>query len=75
MDLIVPPIEDELYPTLGDQICEFLEERACFGPGDLKGLPLILDDDRRFIIHRAYEVWPQGHPKAGRRRWKPRWGC
>lgn len=70
MDLIVPAIEDELYPTLGDQVCAFLEERACFGPGDLKGQPLKLDDDRRFIIHRAYEVWPEGHPKVGRRRWK-----
>lgn len=70
MDLIVPPIEDELFPTLGDQVCAFLEERACFGPGDLKGQPLRLDDDRRFILHRAYEVWPKGHPREGRRRWK-----
>ncbi|OCB09239.1 terminase [Mycolicibacterium porcinum] len=70
MDLIVPPIEQELYPTLGGQICDFLQERACFGPGDLKGKPLVLDEDRKFIIHRAYEVWPQGHPREGRRRWK-----
>lgn len=70
MDLIVPPIEDIDYPTLGDQVCAFLEERACFGPGDLKGQPLVLDDDRKFILYRAYEVWPQDHPKAGRRRWK-----
>lgn len=70
MDLIVPPIEDEFYPTLGDQVCSFLEERACFGPGDLKGQPLKLDDDRKFILYRAYEVWPMGHPRAGRRRWK-----
>jgi hypothetical protein len=57
------------------QVCDFLEGKngwtgACFGPGDLKGQPLGLDEDRRFIIYRAYEVWPQGHPKAGRRRWK-----
>ncbi|MBU8830841.1 terminase [Mycolicibacterium goodii] len=70
MDMIVPPVEDELYPTLGGQVCDFLQERACFGPGDLKGKPLVLDEDRRFIIHRAYEVWPQGHPREGRRRWK-----
>ncbi|WP_216867966.1 terminase large subunit [Mycolicibacterium goodii] len=68
--MIVPPVEDELYPTLGGQVCDFLQERACFGPGDLKGKPLVLDEDRRFIIHRAYEVWPQGHPREGRRRWK-----
>lgn len=75
MDLIVPPIEEELFPSLGDQVCDFLEGKngwngACFGPGDLKGKPLVLDEDRRFILHRAYEVWPEGHPKAGRRRWK-----
>jgi hypothetical protein len=70
VDLIVPAIEDELYPTLGGQVCDFLEERAVFGPGDLKGQPLKLDDDRRFILHRAYEVWPKGHPREGRRRWK-----
>lgn len=70
MDLIVPAIEDELFPTLGGQVCDFLEERACFGPGDLKGQPLKLDEDRRFILHRAYEVWPQGHNREGRRRWK-----
>jgi hypothetical protein len=75
MDLVVPPIEDEFYPSLGQQVCDFLEGKngwdgACFGPGDLKGQPLVLDDDRRFIIYRAYEVWPQGHNRAGRRRWK-----
>lgn len=70
MDLIVPAIEDELFPTLGDQVCAFLEERACFGPGDLKGQKLVLDTDRKFIIHRAYEVWPKGHPREGKRRWK-----
>lgn len=82
MDLIVPPMEAEgdEFPTLGDQVCDFLEGKndtwgqdwtgACFGPGDLKGQPLVLDDDRRSIIYRAYEVWPQGHERAGRRRWK-----
>lgn len=75
MDFVVPAIEPEDYPTLGDQVCDFLEGKngytgACFGPGDLKGKPLVLDDDRRFIIYRAFEVWPKGHPKAGRRRWK-----
>lgn len=75
MDLVVPPIEDEYYPSLGGQVCDFLEGKngyngACFGPGDLKGKPLVLDEDRRFIIYRAYEVWPVGHPRAGKRRWK-----
>lgn len=72
MDLAVPAIEPEgqEFPTLGDQVCAFLEERACYGPGDLKGQQLQLDPDRVAIIYRAYEVWPAGHAKAGRRRWK-----
>lgn len=72
MDLVVPAIEPpgEEFPTLGDQVCAFLEERACYGPGDLKGRALELDPDRVAIIYRAYEVWPQGHPREGRRRWK-----
>ncbi|KKB99468.1 terminase large subunit [Mycolicibacter arupensis] len=70
MELIVPPDTDELYPTLGDQLCDFLEERACHGPGDLKGQPLTLGEDWRYVLYRAYEVWPKGHPRAGKRRFK-----
>ena len=70
MELIVPSDTGELFPTLGDQLCDFLEERACHGPGDLKGQPLVLGEDWRYVLYRAYEVWPQGHPRAGRRRFK-----
>lgn len=70
MELIVPPDSDELFPTLGDQLCDFLEERACHGPGDLKGQPLTLSDDWRYMLYRAYEVWPHDHPRAGKRRFK-----
>ncbi len=70
MDLIVPPDDEEPFPTLGDQVCDFLREFAVHGPGDLKGQPLSLDDDWVYWLWRAYEVWPAGHPKAGRRRFK-----
>ncbi|GAB3376291.1 terminase [Amycolatopsis echigonensis] len=68
--LIVPPYDDEPWPTLGPQICDLIEEGACFGPGDLRGEPAVIDDEKRAIIYRAYEVYPQGHPKAGKRRFK-----
>lgn len=68
MDLIVPPLEEETYPTLGGQVGKFLEERAVFGPGSLKGEPLVLSEDSWFCLYRAYEVWPKGHPREGRRR-------
>jgi len=68
--LIVPPFDEEPWPTLGPQVCDFLEERATFGPGDLRGEPAVLDDETRALFYRAYEVYPQGHLKAGRRRFK-----
>jgi phage terminase large subunit-like protein len=68
--LIVPELDLEPWPTLGPQICDLIEERCVFGPGDLRGEPAVIDDETRALIYRAYEVFPQGHPKAGRRRFK-----
>lgn len=68
--LIVPPDDREPLPTLGDQICAFIEERAVFGPGSLKGQPAKLNSDQRYWIYRAYEHWPKGHPRQGRRRFQ-----
>lgn len=68
--LRVPPLDDPPLPTLGPQVCSFLAERAVFGPGSLKGQPAKLDDETRALFYRAYEVYPRGHPRAGRRRFK-----
>jgi hypothetical protein len=68
--LVVPPLDLDPWPTLGPQICDLIEERCTFGPGDLRGEPAIVDDETRALIYRAYEVYPQGHPKAGKRRFK-----
>lgn len=68
--LIVPGVDEEPWPTLGPQVCDFLEERCVHGPGDLRGEPYVLDDEKRALIHSWYEVYPQGHPRAGRRRFK-----
>lgn len=58
------------YPTLGEQVCQFIEQNMVFGPGDLRGQPVVLDDEWRALIYRMYEVFPKGHPLAGRRRFK-----
>jgi hypothetical protein len=55
---------------LGPQVCDLIEERMVFGPGSLQGEPAVLDDDKRAAIYSFYEVYPQGHPLAGRRRFK-----
>lgn len=68
--LIVPPLDEEPWPTLGPQIAELIEEYCIFGPGSLKGQPAKLDAEKRAALYRMYEVYPQGHRLAGRRRYK-----
>lgn len=65
--LIVPPL-DLSYPTLGPAIADFIEERCVYGPGSLAGLPAGVDPEFRGQLYRMYEVYPQGHRLAGRRR-------
>ncbi|TDO18145.1 hypothetical protein EV580_1327 [Mycobacterium sp. BK086] len=68
MELIVPPDDKVLWPTLGDQVCDFLEAHSVFGPGDLKGQPYTMADDWQYVTYRSYEHWPKGANRAGRRR-------
>lgn len=69
--LTVPTFEEKAaWPTLGPQVCAFIEEYLVFGPGDLRGEPAVLDAEKRALIYRMYEVFPQGHAQAGRRRFK-----
>lgn len=71
--LIVPELGKQAkdrYPTLGPLVCEFIEERLAHGPGDLRGQPVVLDDEKRALIYRMYEVFPKDSPQAGRRRFK-----
>lgn len=66
--LSVPELEAKPWPTLGPLVCQFIEENLVFGPGDLRGSPALLDEEKRGLIYRMYEVFPRDHPKAGRRR-------
>lgn len=68
--LCVPTLDEEPWPTLGPQVCDFIETYLVFGPGDLRGEPAVLDDEKRALIYRMYEVFPKGQPQAGRRRWR-----
>lgn len=70
MSTLVVPKLDKGYPTLGPQVCAFIETHLVHGPGDLRGQPVRLDDEKRALIYRMYEVFPPGHPQAGRRRFK-----
>jgi anti-sigma regulatory factor (Ser/Thr protein kinase) len=66
MSTLVIPDLDLSWPTLGEQICEWLERWLVHGPGDLRGQPYRLDDEKRALIYRMYEL----DPKTGRRRFK-----
>jgi hypothetical protein len=68
--MTVPAHDDKLWPTLGPQVCEFIEAFLVFGPGDLRGEPANLDDEKRALIYRMYEIYPRGHDQEGRRRFK-----
>ncbi len=68
--ILMVPTDVEVYPTLGPQVCDFMEQNLVFGPGDLRGQPLVLDDEKRALIFRMYEVYQQKHAQAGRRRFK-----
>lgn len=74
--LAVPTLEEEAWPTLGPQVCAHIETNLTFGPGDLLGVRAKLDDEKRALVYRMYEVFPQGSkdtngkPIAGRRRFR-----
>lgn len=69
--LVVPDYDPaDLWPSLGGQVCAFIEEQLVHGPGDVLGEPVVLSDEARLIVWRLYEVFPPGHPRAGRRRFK-----
>ena len=68
--LVVPPLDEHPWPTLGPQVCQFIEQNLVHGPGDLRGQPARIDDEKRALIYRAYEVFPKDHPNAGRRRFR-----
>jgi phage terminase large subunit-like protein len=74
--LMAPAFEKAMYPSLGGQVCDFIEAYLVHGPGDLRGEPASLDEEKRALIYRMYEVFPQKrgdgspHPQAGRRRFK-----
>lgn len=68
--LFVPDLDEEPWPTLGGEVCDFIESVAVYGPGSLQGLPYEIDPEFRAFLYRAFELFPRGHPWEGRRRFK-----
>jgi phage terminase large subunit-like protein len=70
MILEVPARDKKPWPSLGGLVCQWIEDNLVFGPGDLLGQKAKLDDEKRYLIWRAYEIYPRGHEQEGRRRFK-----
>jgi phage terminase large subunit-like protein len=70
--LVMPAMEPEgeEWPSLGPQVVAWIEKHLVFGPGDLRGQPAQVDDEKRALICRMYEVYPRVHEQGGRRRFK-----
>lgn len=68
--LLAVPRDTTSYPTLGPLVVAWMEENLVFGPGDLRGEKLVLDDEQRGFIFRFYEIMPPEHRNAGRRRFR-----
>jgi len=43
MSVFMVPRDKSPWPTLGPQVCDFIEAYLVFGPGDLLGQPARLD--------------------------------
>lgn len=67
MILTVPAYDGE-WPTLGFQVVRWMQDSLVHGPGDIRGEPLRLDEEKIGFILRMYEIFPQGHELEGRRR-------
>jgi hypothetical protein len=78
-----PPPDPEPWPTLGPDVCEFIEANLVHGPGDLFGHPVELNDELRAWIFKLYEIEPPyifhrkgrgrtrtPNPRAGKRRFE-----
>jgi hypothetical protein len=68
--LLLPPMDATPWPTLGPELCDWIEAHLVHGPGDILGQQITLTDEERLFIYRCYEVYPHSHKLAGRRRFK-----
>ena len=68
--ILTVPNDTTRFPTLGPQVVDWMHAHLTYGPGDLRGEPLELDAEQQAFIWRFYELFPKGHPLAGRRRFR-----
>lgn len=70
MSRLVVPDREDAWPSLGPQVCDFIEDMLVHGPGDVLGEPIELTGEEQEFLYDMYQVFPRGHERAGRRRFK-----
>ena len=55
------------FPSLGEQVVEWIEHYLCHGPGDVMGEPIELDDEFYEFVVRAYRLDPDTGQRVYRR--------
>lgn len=69
--LVVPSRADGVeWPSLGAQVVDWLNRNAVYGPGEKAGEDYVVEPEFEAQLWRMYEVYPEDHPRAGRRRYK-----
>lgn len=62
---------DDLLPTLGPQVCWWIETYCVHGPGDLIGQPVELSNEERAFLFSVYEIKRDDYrPDQWRRRYR-----
>lgn len=54
-------------PSLGWQVCDWIETMLCHGPGSMQGKPWVLDAEQRLFIYRLYELEQRANGRWTRR--------
>lgn len=68
MIITAPSLEEKTFwPSLGFQVAAWIEANLVHGPGDLLGLQVHLDDEKKLFLARMYEVFPHDYPDAAQR--------
>lgn len=52
------PLFEAHVPSLGYEICDWIQSFCCHGPGDLQGNPAVIDDEMLKFVVEAYRIDP-----------------
>jgi hypothetical protein len=76
MVFTVPAKGDQTGYSLGPAVAFWMEQSLVHGPGDRRGQPYRLGNEKRALLSRMYEIWPpetttpEGKDIGGQRRFK-----